>query len=98
MTTIPHVGQAHEKCGGVILFGNFPFLDRDLPCGIFGLIISQLVRFARVCSYVFDLVTMPNFKHYTKFYYKITILFCQQLETINSICSITINILSMLYI
>ena len=59
MTTIPHVGQAHEKCGGVILFGNFPFLDRDVPCGIFGLIISQLVRFARVCSYVFDLVTMP---------------------------------------
>ena len=59
MTTIPAVGQAHEKCSGCIIFGNFPFLDRDVPCGIFGLIISQLVRLAYVCSYDFDLVTMP---------------------------------------
>ena len=48
MTTIPHVRQAHEKCGGVILFVNFPFLYRDVPYAIFGLIISQFVRFAEM--------------------------------------------------
>ena len=35
---------------------NFPFLDGDVPrspsCGVY---ISQLIRFARVCSYVDDL-------------------------------------------
>ena len=32
---------------------NFPFLDGDVPCSpSYGVYISQLIRFARVCSYV----------------------------------------------
>ena len=32
---------------------NFPFLDGDVPRSpSFGVYISQLIRFARVCSYV----------------------------------------------
>ena len=31
---------------------NFPFLDGDVPCSpSYGVYISQLIRFARVCSY-----------------------------------------------
>ena len=34
---------------------NFPFLDGDVPCPpSYGLYISQLIRFTRVCSYVDD--------------------------------------------
>ena len=34
---------------------NFPFLDGDVPRRLFyGVYISQLVRFTRVCSYVDD--------------------------------------------
>ena len=34
---------------------NFPFLDGDVPRSIFyGVYISQLIRFARVCSHVAD--------------------------------------------
>ena len=34
---------------------NFPFLDGDVPCRpSYGVYISQLMRFARVCSYVDD--------------------------------------------
>ena len=34
---------------------NFPFLDGDVPCrASFGVYISQLIRFARVCSHVAD--------------------------------------------
>ena len=34
---------------------NFPFLDVDVPCSpSYGVYISQLIRFARVCSYVDD--------------------------------------------
>ena len=30
---------------------NFPFLDGDVPCSpSYGVYISQLIRFARVCS------------------------------------------------
>ena len=32
---------------------NFPFLDGDVPrCPSYGVYISQLIRFARVCSHV----------------------------------------------
>ena len=32
---------------------NFPFLDGDIPCHpSYGMYISQLIRFARVCSNV----------------------------------------------
>ena len=35
---------------------NFPFLDGDAPRSIsYGVYISQLIRFARLCSYVNDL-------------------------------------------
>ena len=35
---------------------NFPFLDRDVPRSpSYGVYISQLIRFARVCSIVDDL-------------------------------------------
>ena len=35
--------------------GNFPFLDRDVPRSpSYGVYISQLIRFARVCSKVDD--------------------------------------------
>ena len=35
---------------------NFPFLDGDVPCSTFyDVYISQLIRFARVCSHVVDL-------------------------------------------
>ena len=30
---------------------NFPFFDDDVPCS-HGVYISQLIRFARACSYV----------------------------------------------
>ena len=34
---------------------NFPFLDGDVPRSLsYGVYISQLIRFARVCSYVDD--------------------------------------------
>ena len=34
---------------------NFPFLDEDVPrSSSYGVYISQLIRFARVCSYVVD--------------------------------------------
>ena len=34
---------------------NFPFLDRDVPRSpCYGVYISQLIRFARVCSSVVD--------------------------------------------
>ena len=34
---------------------NFPFLNGDVPCSpSFGVYISQLIRFARVCSNVDD--------------------------------------------
>ena len=34
---------------------NFPFLDGDVPrCSSFGVYISQLIRFARVCNHVTD--------------------------------------------
>ena len=34
---------------------NFPFLDGDVPCRpSYGVYISQLIRFARVCSHVDD--------------------------------------------
>ena len=34
---------------------NFPFLDGDVPCSpSYGAYISQLIRFARVCSNVDD--------------------------------------------
>ena len=35
---------------------NFPFLDGDVPrCPSYGVYISQLIRFARVCSHVDEL-------------------------------------------
>ena len=34
---------------------NFPFLDEDVPGSpSYGVYISQLIRFAKVCSYVDD--------------------------------------------
>ena len=34
---------------------NFPFFDRDVPCSpSYGVYISQLIRFARMCSNVDD--------------------------------------------
>ena len=34
---------------------NFPFLDGDVPCrASYGVYISQLIRFARVCNHVAD--------------------------------------------
>ena len=37
---------------------NFPFLDGDVPCRpSYGVYISQLIRFARVCSHVDDFKT-----------------------------------------
>ena len=37
---------------------NFPFLDGDVPRSpSYGIYISQLIRFARVCSHVDDLDT-----------------------------------------
>ena len=34
---------------------NFTFLDGDVPCrSSYGVYISQLIRFARVCSHVED--------------------------------------------
>ena len=41
---------------------NFPFLDGDVPCSpSYGVYISQLVRFARVCSNVDDFNTRNVF-------------------------------------
>ena len=50
---------------------NFPFLDGDVPRSTsYGVYISQLIRFARVSSYVDDfnirnnvLLCQPNFSH-----------------------------------
>ena len=37
---------------------NFPFLDGDVPRRpSYGVYISQLIRFARVCSHVYDFNT-----------------------------------------
>ena len=36
---------------------NFPFLDGDVPYGVH---ISQLIRFARLCSHVDDLNASKN--------------------------------------
>ena len=37
---------------------NFPFLDGDVPClPSYGVYISQLIRFARVCSHFDDFST-----------------------------------------
>ena len=34
---------------------NFPFLDGDVPCrASYGVYISQLIRFARICNHVTD--------------------------------------------
>ena len=33
---------------------NFPFLDGDVPRASYGVYISQLIRFARVCNQVTD--------------------------------------------
>ena len=34
---------------------NFPFLDGDVPCrASYGVYMSQLIRFARVCNHVAD--------------------------------------------
>ena len=36
---------------------NFPFFDGDVPCRpSYGVYISQLLRFARVCSHVQDFI------------------------------------------
>ena len=38
---------------------NFPFLDGDIPRSTsYGVYISQLIRFARVCSHVDDFNTL----------------------------------------
>ena len=40
---------------------KFPFLDGHVPCQpSYGVYISQLKRFARVCSYVEDFMLMLN--------------------------------------
>ena len=40
---------------------EFPFLDGDVPCQpSYGVYISQLKRFARVCSYVEDFMLTIN--------------------------------------
>ena len=41
---------------------NFPFWDYDVPCrASYGVYISQLIRFARVCTHVAFNVEQPNF-------------------------------------
>ena len=41
---------------------NFPFLDGDLPRRLsYGVYISQLIRFARVCSHVDDFITRNKY-------------------------------------
>ena len=42
---------------------NFPFLDGDVPrpLPIYGVYISQLIRFARVCSRVDDFINRNKF-------------------------------------
>ena len=40
---------------------NFPFLDGDVPrCPSYGVYISHLIRFARVCSNIDDSTTKTN--------------------------------------
>ena len=40
---------------------NFPFLDGDVPHrASYGVYISQLIRFARVCNHVADLMCVIN--------------------------------------
>ena len=52
---------AHE-----LNFNNFPFLDGDVPRRpSYGIYISQLIRFARVCSHVDDFNTSTRNKCYT---------------------------------
>ena len=41
---------------------NFPFLDGDVPCSpSYGVYISQLIRFTRVCSNVDDIINRNLF-------------------------------------
>ena len=56
---------------------NFPFLDGDVPCSpSYGVYISQLIRFARVCSNVDDFnnrnlfLTAKLLKQGYRFYYR----------------------------
>ena len=66
---------------------NFPFLDGDVPCSLsYGVYISQLIRFVRVCSNVDDFNNRNSFltakllkqgfryykirKAFSKFYYR----------------------------
>ena len=43
---------------------NFPFLDGDVPRrSTYGVYISQLIRFARVCSHVDDFVSGTPLVH-----------------------------------
>ena len=47
---------------------NFPFLDGDVPHALwYGAYISQLVRFARICSNVSDLKLLKEGYRYHKF-------------------------------
>ena len=42
----------------ILIIVNFPFVDGDVPCRpSYGVYISQLIRFARVCSHVDDFNT-----------------------------------------
>ena len=55
---------------------NFPFLNGDVPRSpSYGVYISQLIRFARVCSHVDD------FNNIIFFYFKVT----KVIDTINSV-------------
>ena len=39
----------------ILIFINYPFLDGDIPRRVsYGVYISQLIRFARVCNHVTD--------------------------------------------
>ena len=49
---------------------NFPFIDGDVPHSpSYGVYISQLIRFARVCCHVDDRYHQLH-KAFSKFYYK----------------------------
>lgn len=81
---------------------NFPFLDGDIPLGpSYGVYISQLVRFARVCNNVTDFNERNSFitekllhqgyryhrlvKTFTKFYYKYKDLMLKYNVTCNNL-------------
>ena len=51
---------------------NFPFLDGDVPRSpSYGVYISQLIRFARVCSNIDDFNRYHKIrKAFSKFYYR----------------------------